>query len=438
LHEPYADPAALNANHGTVLVTGASGFLAGFIIAGLRDAGWKVVRALRSSSTAATDERRCDFLELSEEDCVNLLQGVDAVVNVAGILREPRVGDFDRIHHDAPLRLAMQCVAHGVSIFIQISALGKPEDGEFIASKQRFDVALLALPLRAVVLRPSVVYSTAGSYGGTSMLRAMAATPAVTALPGDGQWPLQPVAAEDLAQLVLRALQRPIRGCFEVGGPEVLSLREYQTQWRHWLGLPTAWALPVPVSLVKSFVSVGELVGRGPMGRTMWRMLRRGNVTATDAGQRLQEHFEFSPRRLIDVLAARPSQTQDRWQAQLYFLAPALQVCVVGLFLLSAWVGWCTLAAQIERLTAGSLLESLAPVPLARAAAALDLLLGLGLLVARLQRQVIVGMLGLVGVYTLTFGLLLPGLWLDPLGGLAKNLVVLPALAILWVLAERR
>jgi hypothetical protein len=40
--------------------------------------------------------------------------------------------------------------------------------------------------------------------------------------------------------------------------------------------------------------------------------------------------------------------------------------------------------------------------------------------------------------YTLAFGIALPAAWLDPLGGLAKNLVVLPALAILWVLVERR
>lgn len=43
-----------------------------------------------------------------------------------------------------------------------------------------------------------------------------------------------------------------------------------------------------------------------------------------------------------------------------------------------------------------------------------------------------------VSAYTLAFGVLLPAQWLDPLGGLAKNLVVLPALAVAWVLADRR
>jgi hypothetical protein len=43
-----------------------------------------------------------------------------------------------------------------------------------------------------------------------------------------------------------------------------------------------------------------------------------------------------------------------------------------------------------------------------------------------------------VVAYTLVFGIALPGLWLDPLGGLAKNLAVLPVLAVLWVLSDRR
>src|SRR5687768_15590531 len=126
------------------------------------------------------------------------LEGIDAVVNVAGILRERGSQRFDRIHHDGPLALAQACVEAGVARFVQISALGHPDDGEFIASKHRFDQALQQLPLAAIVLRPSVVYSTAGSYGGTSLLRALAAVPGVLPLPGDGRSRIQPLAAEDL------------------------------------------------------------------------------------------------------------------------------------------------------------------------------------------------------------------------------------------------
>jgi hypothetical protein len=387
----------------------------------------------------AGDERRCDFGAMRvASDWSESLAGVDAVVNVAGILRQTRSQRFAVVHHDAPLALAQACVAHGVRRFVQISALGEAADGEFIASKHRFDAQLLALPLDALVLRPSVVYSTAGSYGGTSLLRALAAAPGVLAMPGDGSYALQPIAAEDLAAIVVRALDNDVRGIVEIGGPQSIALRDYLQQWREWLRLPRVPVLQVPASLIALMAAIGDLLGRGPMGGTTWRMLRRGNVPSPDAHRRLVDAFGVAPRALQDVLAARPSQVQDRWQAQLHLLATPLRLGMGVMFLVSAWAGFVTPAAEIEALTRGSMLAALWPVELSRVAAGVDLLLGLALLANRGSRATLLAMLALVVLYTLAFGVLRPALWLDPLGGLVKNLVVLPALAVLWVLSERR
>jgi uncharacterized protein YbjT (DUF2867 family) len=423
----------------TVLVTGAAGFIAGFIVAALRDAGWRVLRAERAPRAGDVDARRCDFSQpMHEAQLDDLLCGVDAVVNVAGILRQTRTQRFDAIHLDGPLALARGCVARGIRAYVQISALGRPDDGEFIASKHRFDAALRLLPLRSVVLRPSVVYSTAGSYGGTSLLRALAASPGIVPLPGQGEWKIQPVAAEDLAALVRVALEREVAGTFEVGGPRVVTLRDYLALWRAWLRLPPAREWNVPLSLVRAGVALGERLGRGPMSASVWTLLQRGNVTGPGAHALVQQQFGIAPRALEQVLASRPSQGQDRWHARLYPLAPVLRMGIVLLFLLSAWAGFATSAETIHALVAGSPLATLWPVELARTAAGADLLLGLMLAFGLRTHATLAAMLVLVAGYTLAFGLLLPAQWLDPLGGLAKNLVILPALAVLWVLADRR
>lgn len=429
----------------TVLVLGGNGFIAGYLIAALRRRGWRVLRGVRLHGGRALrdDERLCDFTTMTApEQWRDALDGVDAVVNAAGILRETGRQTFDAIHVDGPLALARACVDAGVRRFVQISALGLPADGAFVASKHRFDEALAALPLSAIALRPSVVYSATGSYGGTSILRALAALPFAHALPGDGRWRIQPIAAEDLGELVARAVDSDVRGIHEVGGPEVMSLRDYQGAWRAWLRIPGARAIAVPEALVGVQVKIGEWLGESlgmaPMGETTWRMLRRGNVVGDDALPALRERFDFAPRPLREALAAHPSQTQDRWQAQLYFLAPLLKLSVIALWLLSAWAGFATPAVQIEALAAGSPLSAFVPVTLARATAGLDLLLALWLLVGWRPRTCIALMLLSVLAYTAIFGALLPALWLDPLGGLAKNLAVLPALAALWVLVDRR
>lgn len=75
---------------------------------------------------------------------------------------------------------------------MQVSALGDPRDGEFIASKHALDADLQKLDLDWAILRPSVVYSPAGSYGGSSLLRALAALPFMLFVPG--QRPAAPAA----------------------------------------------------------------------------------------------------------------------------------------------------------------------------------------------------------------------------------------------------
>jgi uncharacterized protein YbjT (DUF2867 family) len=422
-----------------VLVVGGNGFLGGYIAAALRAAGHRVLRGVRAPRAGAEDERGCDLARMTQPgDWHAALAGVDAVVNAAGILRPTPAQDFDAVHVDGPWALARACVELGVPRFVQVSALGLPEDGEFIASKHRFDAQLLTLPLQAVVLRPSVVYAVSGSYGGTSLLRALAAFPGAQLLPGAGAWRVQPLATEDLAALVARAVEAGTPGVYEVGGPAPLALRDYQAQWRRWLRLPGTRAIAVPEALVSAQVWLWERLGRGPVGETMWRMLRRGNVTAPDAHARLHASFGVAPRALEQVLAAQPSQVQDRWQAQLYFLAPALKAMLVLLWAISAVAGLVTPAADIEAMAQGTALQALQPVWLARVGGVLDAVLALWLASGWRPRTAL-ALMGLsVLSYSLLLGLLLPQAWLDPLGGLAKNLVVLPALAVLWVLEDRR
>ena len=421
----------------TVLVVGANGFIGGYIAAALQRAGFRVLRGVRGRGEPHADERFIDLARMTTPaDWRPALTGVHIVVNAAGILRETGAQTFDAIHVRGPLALAQACVDVGVARFVQVSALGAPEDGGFIASKHRFDDALLALALDAVVLRPSVVYATGGSYGGTSLLRALAAIPGAQWLPGDGAWPIQPIAIEDLAEVVVAACSAQARGVFEFGGPAPMPLSEYQARWRRWLRIPGTRAIHVPASCISAQVRLWEWFGNGPVGETTWRMLRRGNVPRDDAHSALHRAFGVAPRSLDAVLAATPSQVQDRWHAQLYFLAPALRWMIVLVWVVSGIAGLVASDDELRALAGPSALSD--ALPLARAAGVVDLALAALLAIGWKSRWILGLMFASVLAYTLVFGIALPALWLEPLGGLAKNLLVLPALAVAWVLADRR
>jgi uncharacterized protein YbjT (DUF2867 family)/uncharacterized membrane protein YphA (DoxX/SURF4 family) len=428
-----------------VLVTGAYGFIGAHIVAALAAAGHEVVCAVRG---ARIDARfpglraiACDMAhDLRSEDWLPRLAGVEAMVNCAGILRERGADTYAAIHEQAPQALFRACVQAGVRRVIQLSALGHADDGEFIASKHRGDTALTALELDWLVLRPSLVYSVRGSYGGSSLLRGLAGLPGLLPLPGLGGQPLQPIAAEDIGVAVVTALARPqvTREVLELVGPDVLSLRDYLLAWRRWLGFGRAYALAVPTPLVRLTCTLAEHLGNGPLGNTMARMLERGNVGAADAGSRLRERLGLVPRSLRRALAEAPSHVQDRWHARLYFCLPFLRVSMALLWIGSGVVGWLTSPSDVVAAAPGSSLAAGSLLALARVTAGADLLLG-ALCLLRWRPRLVLGlMLAMLLGYTFAIGIAWPVHWLDPFGGLLKNLPLVAVMAILLVTEERR
>jgi uncharacterized protein YbjT (DUF2867 family) len=428
-----------------VLVTGAYGFIGAHIVAALVTAGHDVICAVRGARRdtrfPGLDAMACDMArDLRSEDWLPRLAGVEAVVNCAGILREHGADSYTAVHEQAPLALFRACAQAGVRRVIQISALGDPADSEFIASKHRGDAVLAALELDWLVLRPSLVYSVHGSYGGSSLLRALAGLPGLLLLPGRGTQPLQPIAAEDVGAAVVAALARSqvAREMLELVGPDTLSLRGYLLAWRRWLGFGRAYALAVPMPLVRLACALGEHLRNGPLGNTMGRMLERGNVGATDAGARLRERLGLRPRSLQRALAEAPSHVQDRWHARLYFCLPLLRVSMALLWIGSGVIGWLAPAADVVAAAPGSSLPAGGLLALARTTASADLLLGALCLLRWRPHLVLSLMLAMLLGYTFGIGIAWPIHWLDPFGGLLKNLPLIAVLMLLLATEERR
>ncbi len=429
-----------------ILVTGAAGFLGSGIVEQLLCSGHRVLACVRDGGnlpdSPGLELQRADLSRmLSVEDWLPLLDQVDAVVNVAGILRESRAGDFDRIHFQAPLALAQACVCKGIRRYVQISALGHPDDGAFVASKHRLDQALLALEgLDATVLRPSVVVSLRGSYGGTSMLRAMASLPLILVLPGAGDQKIQPIWLEDLAEMVDESLRRApgSSATIDAVGPEVLSLREFLLATRRWLRFPEPrLELEVPMALVNLGNTLGDLLRAGPLGRTMGRMLARGNIS-DGSTREAATALGVEPRSVLQGYQQSASFVQDRWQARLYPLIPVAWLVLLVIWLLSAFSGFLARPAEY-----GPLLDQLA-VPsayqalLVLATSSLNLILALALATRRWMNGVLLLMLASVLGYTLGLGLFAPEQWLAMTGGLLKNLAVAMLILFMLVLENRR
>lgn len=429
-----------------ILVTGAAGFIGSGIVERLLSTGHRVLACARDGGnlpgSPSLEFQRTDLSGmLATEDWLPLLDDVGAVVNVAGILREQRAGDFDRIHYQAPLALGHACVLKGIRRFVQISALGHPDDGPFVASKHRLDQALLAMQeLDAIVLRPSVVVSLRGSYGGSSMLRAMASLPLVLVLPGDGNQKIQPLWLEDLAEMIDKSLTlEPCSSAtIDAVGPEIVTLREFLLATRRWLRFPQPRIqVRVPMALVTVANHIGDTLRAGPLGNTTGRMLTRGNVSE-DSGSSVAESLGVRPRSVMSGFEQSASFVQDRWQARLYPLIPIAWLALVVVWMVSALSGFLAkpeeYAPLLDQLAAPTHHQAV----LVLFTSSLNLALALALATRRWIKGVLSLMLLSVLAYTLGLGLFAPEQWLAMTGGLVKNLAVLVLILFVMVLENRR
>lgn len=423
------------------LVTGANGFIGSAVVEKLLAEGHRVVAVGRSVVPSEHDQIRHVRQNLSllttPQDWALHLEGVDGVINCAGILRTNSPREYEVIHIDAPLALAKACNEKGINKFVQISALGDPEDGEFIASKHRFDEELLQLIPSATVLRPSVVVSLRGSYGGTSMLRGLAAFPEFLLLPGKGEQKIQPILLEDLAALVSEALSENLNanGLYEVGGPEQLTIKEYLLGLRDWLNVTTKATIHIPNLLIKTACIVGDKVKAGPLNRTILRLLESGNIVHRHSATGT---FSYKPTSVLNAFTSQTSFVQDRWHAKLFLLQPLVWFLLCVIWFVSALAGFCADEEAFTPILLAAGFPNAMHFSLVMLTSILDLVLGCMLMLRFKERLTLWLMLLSTLGYILMLGVLAPELWLDPLGGLLKNLAVAPLLLVYMVMRNAR
>lgn len=328
-----------------ILVTGAYGFIGSHIVTGLRAAGHEVVGCGRDTGLGLRlhpdiEWIACDFnRDTAPEVWRSRIAGIDAVINCAGILQGSRRYRMEAIHRDTPAALFQACAEQGPRRVIQISALGAGLEAgtAFAATKQAADEILMGLDLDWVVLRPSMIHSR-GCYGGTALMRGLAALPILTPLPGRGGQRFQPIHMSDLVRAVVRLVEpdAPSRVLLNAVGPEVMTLRQMIAGIRRWLGLPPTRYLPAPMPLVRLLARAGDaLYWLGVRGALCTTTLRQMAAVNTADPAPFAEAVGFMPRRFAEAMATEPAELQDRWHARLFFLRPLLSA-TLAMF----WVGY--------------------------------------------------------------------------------------------------
>lgn len=384
---------------GIVLVIGAYGFIGAAVARRLLAEGLSVRGLGRDPAQARRilpqiDWATGDLTRMEASDWQAALAGVDVVVNAAGALQNGVRDHVDSVHDRAIDHLLSACETAQVRRIVQISAVGVGPHAEtaFLRSKAAGGARLMAAPIDWVILRPGLVIGR-GAYGGTALLRALAAVPWATPLV-HAESRMQTVALDDVVEAVSLSVRGevPTGTCADLVEPKAHTLAEVVTAIRAWQGFAPAPAVALPAGATAPVGWAADaarwLGWRSPLRSTAQRVLAEG-VTGDPGPWHAATGKTCRP--LAATLDRMPAHVQDRWFGALYLLRPLVLLSLALLWIVSGAVAlWRPEEAAAVLTPAGA-----GPwILLTVAGGAADLVIGAGLLVRRWSRLAAMASLG--------------------------------------------
>jgi uncharacterized protein YbjT (DUF2867 family) len=245
--------------HTRILVAGGSGFIGSRLVAQLAARGHEVLVPTRHHARAR-HLLVLPTVEIIEADVHdeptlgNLLRGMDAVINLVGVLHSkvgragtPYGPHFAKAHVELPKKIVAACTAAGVRRYLHMSALGADANGPsmYLCSKAAGEDAALSSPaVSATIFRPCVVFGEGDRF--LNLFAALQKFMPVMLL-GGAETKFQPVYVGDVVRAFAAALENHHTAgkIFELAGPTIYTLRElvalaglYSGHSRPIIGLP--------------------------------------------------------------------------------------------------------------------------------------------------------------------------------------------------------
>ena len=279
-----------------VLLTGATGYVGGHVLDALLRRGHAVRALVRGGGgdLAARDDvevHRGDVTDAASLE--GAFRGVDAVVHLVGIIEEdPSEGvTFQRVHVDGTRNVVEAARRAGVGRFVHMSANGARPDGvsAYQTTKWEAERSVRAAGFEHwVIFRPSILFGDPGEDNpefAKQLWETLVKPFPLLPVFGDGQYEMQPVhveaVADAFAQAVTRDASHGVAYC--AAGPERLPYTEVLRRIARGGGVAPRPTVPVPLAVARLGVNTLGKAGLLPISPAQFEMLVEGNTCDPDA-----------------------------------------------------------------------------------------------------------------------------------------------------------
>ena len=215
-------------SRGTVLVTGATGFIGRRLVSALADEGFRVRAMVRRPETTVPEGVEAVVADLLEPLSLDAaLAGVDTAFYLVHSLAAGRAG-FEQRDRQAAENFVTAADKSGLRRVIYLGGLGETGSGlsEHLASRLEVAEILRSGRLSTTVLRAAIIIGAGGA--SYEIIKALVERLPVMITPRWVSTRCQPIAVDDVIRYLAGCLreERTAGGVFDIGGPEILSYRD--------------------------------------------------------------------------------------------------------------------------------------------------------------------------------------------------------------------
>jgi uncharacterized protein YbjT (DUF2867 family) len=206
-----------------LLVTGASGFLGGYVLDEACRRGHEVVALTRSDAAAATVARPGVKPLSGDFDDSARLPDVFSSAQCSSLLNIASLG----FGHAPAIVAAARAAGIDRAVFLSTTAVTTRLPARSRAVRVVAEEQIRESGLKWTILRPTMIYGAPGDRNLSRLLTLLRKAP-VLPVPGGGRHLQQPVHVADVAEAVLSAVERPESAgtIYNIAGPEPLSFAE--------------------------------------------------------------------------------------------------------------------------------------------------------------------------------------------------------------------
>lgn len=297
-----------------VFLTGCTGYVGREVARHLIKANHSVVALIREGTETKIPSDIDGKIQLVFGDLKNpesyrsALKGVDAIINLPGLLREfPNKGIlFEEVHFLGAKNLINEAKTANINRFIQMSALGVRENSitKYQITKFKAEEYLRSSGLQFTIFRPSLIFGNEkeGMMNFFSVLNELLEMlPFFVPVIGNGNYLFQPVSIQNIAEGITASLSNSesIAKEFDVAGQDRYSYNQLLEMIMHVTGNYKI-KFYQPISLMKIVAGIFGKYKWFPVTKDQIIMLEENSIS--DNWKNYYDTFNIKPIRLVEAI----------------------------------------------------------------------------------------------------------------------------------------